>query len=226
MKELQPHPAARLFPMLSAEEMRELAKDIRERGLLSPIILHKGEILDGRNRYIACGMAGVEPRFADWDGQGGSPTAWVLSTNLHRRHLTTSQRAGIAVESLALLEAEARERQVAALNKGQEKAENPVGIILDQREKGRSREKAAAAVGVSPASVAAAKRIKAESPETFEQILAGAKTISEAKRELNPPAPGEHAPQMHALKTAFTKASDEERIEFLEWANAFIGARP
>jgi len=67
-------------------EFGQLVDDLREHGLLQPIVLHEGRILDGRNRYRACQHAGVEPRFEEWDGE--SPTAYVLSLNLHRRHLT------------------------------------------------------------------------------------------------------------------------------------------
>jgi hypothetical protein len=57
---LPPHPFAALFPELPPEELTQLARDIKERGQLEPIILYKGVILDGRNRYRACQIAGVK----------------------------------------------------------------------------------------------------------------------------------------------------------------------
>jgi ParB-like chromosome segregation protein Spo0J len=48
------HPVTDLFPTLPDEELKDLAADIAERGLLHPIVL------DGRNRYAACQLAGVE----------------------------------------------------------------------------------------------------------------------------------------------------------------------
>ena len=54
------HPACTIFPPLPADELRELADDIAANGLRNPIVLFQGKILDGRNRYVSCEMAGVE----------------------------------------------------------------------------------------------------------------------------------------------------------------------
>jgi len=104
---LEHHPAAALFPLMDVDgpEFGELVDDIREHGLLQPIVLHEGKILDGRNRHRACQHAGVAPHFEEWSGE--SPSAYVLSLNLHRRHLTDGQRAAIAVEAKERFEEEA-----------------------------------------------------------------------------------------------------------------------
>src|SRR5215472_4951745 len=80
------HPVAALFPMLSEDELQEMAADIKERGLLQKITLDpEGRILDGRNRYAACGIAGVDPGFEDYDGS--DPDGYALAVNIERRHL-------------------------------------------------------------------------------------------------------------------------------------------
>ena len=112
------HPAARLFPLIKGDEFEALVDDIRENGQREPILLHPdGSILDGRNRYLACRKLGIEPKSEHWDGEG-SPEEIVLSLNLHRRHLSSAQRAAIAVEILPKLEAEAKELQRLSQGRG------------------------------------------------------------------------------------------------------------
>lgn len=104
------HPAAELFPYLPQPELVELADDITANGLHEPILFGPdGTLLDGRNRLSACELAGVQPRFDVYDGN--DPVAVIVSRNLRRRHLTTGQRAALAVDLLPMYEGQAKQRQ-------------------------------------------------------------------------------------------------------------------
>lgn len=94
MADLPFHPLANIFPLLDGDAFDALVADVRNYGLNEPIILHEGQILDGRNRYRACVAAGVDAHMTTFVGT--DPLAFVISKNLHRRHLNESQRAMVA----------------------------------------------------------------------------------------------------------------------------------
>ena len=179
LSRLKIHPAAEIFPMLSDIEIRDLAKDITERGLQNHIITHEGQLLDGRNRLAACILAGIEPKSMEYGGD--SPVGYVISANLRRRQLDPSQRAAVAVEIEPMFAAEAKVRMLDTLNKG----DIPAPVNLPERKnKGDARDKAAEVVGVSGKMVSDAKAIKKNNPEAFERIKSGAVTVHEAKKEI------------------------------------------
>ena len=93
---LPAHPLANLFPMFDQPDLERLADDICTFGQREPIIVLDGQVLDGRNRQAACIFADIEPIYQDYAGD--DPLNFVLSLNLHRRHLTESQRAMVAAK--------------------------------------------------------------------------------------------------------------------------------
>lgn len=181
------HPAADLFPLMEGAELKALADDIKAHGLHNPVVLYgdggKRLVLDGRNRLRACEMAGVSPTTEFWVGEG-SPTEWVVSQNLHRRHLTTSQRAMVAVGLTALFEAEAKERMREG---GREKG----SANLRKAEPVHSAAKAAEAVNVSPRIVESAVKVAREAaPEIVEAVRKGEMTVHAAEQEIARPRNG------------------------------------
>lgn len=177
----QYHEVANVFPLMQGDEYESLKEDIKANGLLTPVWLHPdGRIVDGRNRYRACKDLGIAPHFRTWDGNG-SLIQFVVSLNLHRRHLTSGQRAMIAVDILPMLEAEARKRMVAgaiATNTGTQKIEYP------EDKKGEAAAHAAGIVGSNRQYVHDAKALQTVAPDLAAAVRSGGKTLVQAKREV------------------------------------------
>jgi hypothetical protein len=191
--ELASHPAAAPFPLMGGAELQKLADDIRAHGLRQPITMLDGRILDGRNRFRACRIAGVEPRLKAFTG--GDPIRYVLSQNIRRRHLTASQLAFVAlgVEKLFAVAAKEKERR---RKSGRDFPTN--GNV----ELTHASRRAAAAVGVSHSYVERAKQLERAAPELAADVTAGTKTLPEAERII--------------AKIAASKASDDGWCELAE----------
>jgi hypothetical protein len=181
------HPVAELFPLLEGEALQELAESIRRNGLLEPVPLHEGKIIDGRNRLRACEIAGVEPRFSDWTGDG-DPSEWIFATNLQRRHINQSQRALIALELKKFYETQARAREWAG--KAPSKAAPTTEVKASTEDdaappveaeagfKGKASEQAARAAGVSARSIERAEQlVAAAAPELVDAVRADQATV-------------------------------------------------
>ena len=160
-------------------------------------------IIDGRNRMSACLLAGVEPRVTydipgntsgkdsdspDWEQY---VTAWITSSNIHRRHLSKGQRAAIAAEMVEFFAADAKKRQV------RKPGDSVPAKLQEQPTKNRSNEsnaQAASMVDVSARTVADAKKVMDNDPEMFKQVKAGKLAPSAAAkkiRDAEKPAPTE-----------------------------------
>jgi hypothetical protein len=98
------HPLAATFPMIEGTPMEELKADIRNHGILEPIRLFQGMILDGRNRYAAAKAVGhpfSAKDFREWTDSVTEAEAWVISTNFHRRQLTNAQKQEVIQKMIA-----------------------------------------------------------------------------------------------------------------------------
>jgi hypothetical protein len=191
--EYEAHPIADRLPMMNVEQFRIHCDDIRQNGLVMPISVFEGKILDGRNRYKACKEVGIEPRFEPYVGE--TPMQFVWSMNGARRQFSKSQLAALAVAFLPELEAEAKKRQVESLMRGDQ---IPVRALMPQRENKHGSAVIAAAklLGVGETYVKRAKTISIRSPELFQEILAGNICIDEARRVVAGSVPFEERKQI------------------------------
>jgi hypothetical protein len=107
------HPFADDFPMMSDAELAELGEDIKANGLREPIAFWDADkgtprferlLVDGRNRMEAMERVGLDldrirsihrGRYSGKEHKkfiDGDPVAYILSLNIHRRHLTKQQQ--------------------------------------------------------------------------------------------------------------------------------------
>lgn len=135
------HPAAEAFPMMSDDELKALAEDIKLNGLQNPIVLnHDGTVLlDGRNRYEACELANADPVEIRL-GPHYTETQlvdYIVSANIRRRHLNQGQLAMIALNLESFFAEEAKKRQLAGLKWSQDtvvsKHPNEAGSVITWR---------------------------------------------------------------------------------------------
>ena len=186
------HEYANLFPMLPEVELQALADDIAKHGLNEPVTLLDGKVLDGRNRWKACEMAGISAETTDYTD--ADPLAFVLSSNLHRRHLNESQRAMVAAS-------------IANMSKGDNQYKSEVGAIAPT-----SQSDAAVKLNVSRDSVKRARKVKAEAiPEVVAKVEQGEMSVAFASQlAIEPEAVQEIVAAQPTPKEAI-KAYREER---------------
>lgn len=166
------HEAAMIFPMLEDRQAAELADDIKKHGQREPIIICSGKVIDGRNRWIACKVNGIAPITKEID-EPDDPVSFVLSLNLHRRHLTPSQASMCAARAREIYERQAKERQ-------KRKQSDSVQANFPEQ-KGQSRDLTGKAFGVSGKSVDHAKRVIEKGiPELARAVDEGRMAVSTA----------------------------------------------
>lgn len=184
------HEYANIFPMMKGDEFVAFADDIEANGLSEPIIVYKSQILDGRNRYESCRQKGIKPRFENFKGDDGAALRFVLSRNLHRRHLTPSQYAMIGAE----LRKQIGEHTEAIRNEKLKTGENPANSPLMQHctngEGRTSAELASEAIGgaASARSINKASDVLEQgSSALVDAVKSGDVTVDDAKKVLDLP---------------------------------------
>lgn len=215
------HEVSQIFPRMLDDEYRALVDDIRANGVREPIWMWRGYCIDGRHRYMACADVGIDCPTREYEGDEAGLVAFVLSLNLKRRHLDTSQRALLAA-------------RISTLKTGQHSDQGvPIGTAAEMTSVGeRSVKRArkvieegtpelAEAIERGELSVSAAAEV-AELPKKEQKRVVAQKRVKETAAELRAEkapkpekAPEDEKPsELEALK----KANKELREQLSEMA--------
>jgi hypothetical protein len=168
-------PAADIFPMMDQADLGELAADIRQHGQREPLVLATVEreveqddgsvelakvemLVDGRNRRAACQLAGVEPAVRRLNGE--DPTAYVMSANIHRRHMTKGQRA----MAVAMMYPKGRQGQRTDIRNADGSTSGKIPEVAE----------------VDPSYIGRARTVLKFTPEVAPQVLSGALMLDSA----------------------------------------------
>lgn len=171
------HPVADAFPLIEGDEFDALVADIDEHGLIEPVVLAPDgdTIVDGRNRYRACEKAGRDPVFTTLGPHYTDVelVAYIISTNLRRRHLTVGQKLAVGEAIDAWERARSTQGQRSDLACQQAKL----------TAKGRSAHRTADQIGVSHDSVEKFRKVAAVAPDLAQKVKAGELVLADAHRQ-------------------------------------------
>lgn len=189
MDNLELHPLCTYFPRMNDSDFNALKSDINASGQIYPIYLLDGMILDGGNRYRALIELGITPICEEYTGN--NPVQFVLSSNLHRRHLTQGQAAAIVSATQDWQNAHSRGGD----RKSEESKNQSATLHFDSAES-RASESGAGLRTQKDAD----KLVKHATPELVKQVTTGEKSLNHAlvEADLKPPrkpAEPKHEPE-------------------------------
>jgi ParB-like chromosome segregation protein Spo0J len=169
----QTHVMAKLFPPLTGKRFDELVADVKSKGLLNPIVLHAGVVLDGMNRLRACRIAGIPARFVEFSSLNlkCSPEEYIWSSNIERRQLTPDQRTVLAFDWAKALREQAKAKQQLG---GKDKTPQAEAI--------RTRAAIAQRAQVSEHKVAQVERVKKNAPHLVAKVASGTMKLKDAAK--------------------------------------------
>jgi hypothetical protein len=113
------HPACDTIRMMNEGEYRSLVENIRKNGQRDPVVFLGDELLDGRNRWLACQELDIPCEFVTVTLKDiGNPIDWVIDRNLERRHMAQAEKALAGVDLKKLYAEDGKERMIEGAAKG------------------------------------------------------------------------------------------------------------
>lgn len=163
------HSLSQMFPYMNSDELAMLRDNVdKNRPDVVKVYMLGGKVLEGKNMMLVAAVLGLKVEFVEYEGD--DPIGFVLTRNLHRRHLTTPQRAYVAAQMVTT-----------TLGSNQYKGTGiPVPSLTEV-----TLPEAAMRLQVSPDSVSGAKKVlDSGNKEVIEELRDGKISVNAAVRKV------------------------------------------
>jgi len=163
----------KLIPDLTGEEFKQLEANILSEGIRDPLVLWKGYLVDGHNRYAIATEHGLDYKTVNKDFKDSNEVKeWMILNQFGRRNLSNYQRSVLALQLEEVFSDKAKERMLS-------------GTPVLKSEQGRTIEKIADVANVGKDTIAKVKKIEAvATPEVKAQLSTGELSINQAYQEI------------------------------------------
>ena len=153
-----------LIPPLTDEEFAQLENNIIKEGCRDSLVVWNNILIDGHNRYEICTKHNIPfTTVAKHFNSQDEAEEWIIKNQFGRRNLTLFQRSELALRLKPIIQAKAKERQLATLKQNATDVQKSA-----PREKTKARDELAKIAGVSHDTIEKVEVIKKQGTE--EQI--------------------------------------------------------
>jgi len=170
----------KLIPALTAEEFKQLEANILSEGIRDPLVLWRGYLVDGHNRYAIATENGLDYKTVNKDFKDSNEVKeWMILNQFGRRNLSNYQRSVLALQLEEVFSAKAKENQAIQFKGSSliQKSEEVKPIVAIKE--------VAKVANVSHDTIAKVKKIEAvATPEVKAQLSTGELSINQAYQEI------------------------------------------
>jgi ParB-like chromosome segregation protein Spo0J len=176
----------KLIPALTAEEFKQLEANILSEGIRDPLVLWKGYLVDGHNRYAIASEHGLDYKTVNKDFKDSNEVKlWMIDNQSGRRNLTDGWKYKLQQVKKEILLEKGKEKKVEAGKLYGENHKKEELLSTIDKTSHNTQKEIAKALDWSTGKVAMADVVfKKASPELEEKVLSNEVTINQAYQEI------------------------------------------
>jgi 16S rRNA G966 N2-methylase RsmD len=176
----------KLIPALTGEEFKQLEANILSEGIRDPLVLWKGYLVDGHNRYAIATEHGLDYKTVNKDFKDSNEVKlWMIDNQSGRRNLTDGWKYKLQQVKKEILLEKGKEKKVEAGKLYGENHKKEELLSTIDKTSHNTQKEIAKALDWSTGKVAMADIVfKKATPELEEKVLSNEVTINQAYQEI------------------------------------------